>query len=503
MIDPQEEEEKQIETLIWKARFDPVWFVKEFLNVDPEQWQIELLEAIADCVRSKYGHPTVINHDAKNKITVRAGQGPGKTFGASLVAHWFGFCFRCKIPCTAPKERQLLTRLWPEFRKIARMAKPEYKAILDIQASKVVWFNDIDWMMIAETANTPENLAGYHDDYMIFICEESSGISEEMFPVVEGAVSTGKIVIVLLIGNPTQLSGTFYQSHCVNKVSKHYFQIHVSLDKSKRISRDWVKEMVDKYGEHSPVVQVRCYGEFPKASANQLLSLEWLTNSQYIEDETDGSIPKIRISVDVADGGEDDSVVTVAKHYQTFTQFLKQYVFNFEASVSIPKLVDAVYLIYTSIKEAEVFNSDMDVVVDSIGVGAGVAGGLLLNNVPVIRYKGGAASDDVKEWRNKRVQSYFTFKEQLRQGKIRYSSEFTTDFDDYNAQCCSILTKLDGERVDDLETKKEMLARGVKSPDKADSSAMQFATDEPEYISSGVISDSFGQMISSEYESYV
>ncbi len=54
-----------------------------------------------------------------------------------------------------------------------------------------------------------------------------------------------------------------------------------------------------------------------------------------------------------------------------------------------------------------------------------------------------------------------------------------TDWDDLDAQCCSIETDPGAERVDDLVTKAAMRRKGIKSPDMAESFFMQFATKAP------------------------
>lgn len=465
---------------IERSRTDPVWFANNILKIDLDPWQEELLESLGDVWRYRNDLPTKYNHEGRNKITVRAMHGPGKTFGAALAAHWFGFCFRGKIPCTAPKERQLLTRLWPEFRKIRRMAPPEYRMLMDVQTSRVTWCGDPDWMMIAETASTPENLAGYHDEYLLFICEEASGIPEEMFPVIQGALSVGRMVAMVMIGNPTTNVGTFYQSHMTQNVAKHYYQMHVSLDKTNRPGlKEWVKEMEEQYGKDSPVVAVRCYGNFAELDENQLLSLTWIVRATDKADpfkEIEHS-PKIRVTADVADGGQDSTVITVAKHYQQHVHVLLQREFNFPPAESpimaADKCIELFYLYGGRIEAGD------DMVIDALGVGAGTAGYLIKEGHNVVEYRGGESSDDKTKWRNRRTQSYMSLRNAFRDMSITFDERAIDSFDHFAAQLCSIRTRPGIERVEDLETRQSMKDRGIKSPDRADSLAMQYATQYP------------------------
>jgi len=464
-------------------RVNPVWFAENVLNLVGDKyyldaWQRELLDAVADVYRKQIGQRTKHNIDGKSMITVRAMHGPGKTFTVATIMHWFNAAFRGRIICTAPKEKQLITRLWPAFRKIAVRAGKQYAAPIKVDSTKITWYGDEDWCALAETASQPENLAGYHDDYMLFIVDEASGVTEQMFPVIEGAVSTGTLVILLLIGNPTKNQGTFHASHMIPKVAKNYFQVHVDLDKTTRVSKEWVQRMEDKYGRGSPVVKVRCYGEFADSDEAQLIPYQWLVDALGREGVGAGQIPRLRIAVDVADGGDNFSVFTAALIYGDDSVYvMEQRKRSFPASES-PILAAQEAIAMFRQYDGNPANGD-DLVVDSLGVGAGTAGYLLERGMPVITYKGGDSSDNVKKWKNRRTQSYISMRDAHREGRIAYAEDFTDDWDDFTAQMCSVRTEPGGERVEELETKKALMARGVESPDCADSAAMLFATQPP------------------------
>lgn len=479
----------EIETLE-RIRTEPVWFAEEALNLTGDRyyldtWQKELMDAIADVYRHKRGIATKLNHDGKSMFTVRAMHGPGKTFTIAAVMHWFNCAFKGRIICTAPKEKQLATRLWPAFRKIAVRAGRHYAEPLKIDSTKITWFGDEDWCAIAETASQPENLAGYHDDYMLFVVDEASGVNEQMYPVIEGAISTGIIVILILIGNPTKNQGTFHASHCIPKVAKNYYQIHVDLDKTTRVSKEWVKRMEDKYGRNSPVVKVRCYGEFADSDEAQLIPYAWLTEALGREDIDDGSMSRLRVAVDVADGGANFTVVTVARIYGgRRIHVLKQRMFSFPSSES-PILAGMAARDMFKLYGGNPAKGD-DIVADSLGVGAGTSGWLMTQGLPVVTYKGGEASDDPKQWRNRRTQSYIVLRDLHREKEISYAENFLEevegiegDWDDFTAQMCAVRTIPGSERVEELETKMAMMARGIASPDRADGIAMLCATQAP------------------------
>lgn len=492
-----------------RATFDPIWFAEEILQLkalpgektldeDPndswelDQWTKNLLEIVCDVARKEYGVPTKINHEGLNQISVRSMHGPGKTFGLATVMHWFGFCFKGKIPCTAPKIAQLRSRLWPEFRKIRNRAIPGYKTLTKTQGQSIFWKGedgnwDTDHWAFMETASAPENLAGLHDKFMLICVDEASGVHESLWPVIESAISTGKVVILLIISNPTKTTGTFADSHIKPLVSQDWYTMHIRLEDTKRVSREWVKRMENKYGKGSPVVQVRCYGEFADDDENQLISLSWIQSAIDKEFIPDGSIPRQRISVDVADGGSNFTVITHAVHYESFILFHRQTQHSFPGGKSVGMVVNEVIRQYNKYGMSSL-NGD-DIVVDSLGVGAGVCSGLIeaTNNdgtrFSVIRYMGGTKSDNTLLYRNRRVQSYMVCRDYHQNEKVIYDDNFVRDqyeWDDVLGQLCSVRRKVGQERVEDLLTKEEMRLLGIASPDRADSIAMQFATQYPE-----------------------
>lgn len=83
-------------------RKNPVLFCKEMLNFTPDEWQAEVLMDIASDPR----------------VSVRSGQGVGKTGVEAAIALWFLSCFPFpKVVCTAPTRQQLHDVLWAEISK--------------------------------------------------------------------------------------------------------------------------------------------------------------------------------------------------------------------------------------------------------------------------------------------------------------------------------------------------------------------------------------------------
>lgn len=472
---------------------EPEWFFSEILQEVPDPWQIAGIEAIADVHRILRGEPTVINHEGLNRISITSCHGPGKTHWLAQIMHWWNWCFYGLVVCTAPKEGQLKTRLWPRYRKILRGSIREYSRLIRVTSLTISvadlidgkFMFDDDWGCVAETAADPENMAGYHDTPQLILVDEASAKRlDPMFPVLEGTLTTPGSCLAQ-IGNPTRSQGEFYDAHNKSSVKKLFFDMHIvpnirkkeltplscstNIFGSDRVDENWLNTMEIKYGKDSPVVKVRAYGLFADMDDNQLIALAWLEDAKDIVEVSDGSLPRTKVSVDVADGGMDFSCITVAKEYDSFTQMVVQHKYNFppsEAPILTAKKAIELFDYYDGDKGSDVL------VVDSIGVGAGTAGYIMEKGYRVKPHKGGSTVGvNTKKYRNQRTMAYCSYRDAHRDSKVRYSPGFCDDWDEYVAQVCSIKTA-GTERVDDIETKKSLIDRGVKSPDRADSGSM-------------------------------
>lgn len=481
-----------------KARKKPEWFVRSVLrNKKSDPWQIELIEAVFDVKRKQLGLPTVVNHQGLNRFSIVSCHGTGKTTAVAMLMHAFEFTRRAKIIVTAPKQEQVTTRVWPAFRGLLANSIDAYKDLVNPTATRICWAGNENWCALVETANSPENMAGHHPSVdvpeLMFIVEEASGVKDEMFPPMEGALTTEGAILVM-ISNPTKCEGEFWRSHCKPGTMEQYYKLHISPENSSFVSPAWVKSMISKYGRTSPVVKIRCLGEFADVSPNQLIPIAWIDDAKKPVPEGDGSFPRLRVSVDVADGGTDETVITAALHYDSFVVVLAQERHSFEAAVAPLKSA------YAAIDMAKRYGYNAargdDFVVDALGCGSGCAGRLIELGYPTVIYKGGEASDDSEQWRNRRTQSHICMRDAFRDKTVVLSEtmyEDPADWEDLEGQMASIRTRPGTERHEELVTKEQMKKEGLKSPDMAESLAMQWATQTPT-IGSG----SDGEFLSSE-----
>lgn len=473
-----------------KAFADPAWFYDEVLGQRGKNvikpWQLRGVQAILDVERKARGLPTVHNHEGKPRITIRSCHGTGKTHFLALVLHIWNFLHYGLVAATAPKQEQLKTRLWPRYRAVLRRAAPWYKELVQASNLKIEIARDPDWGVVAETASDPENLAGYHETPQLFVVDEASAKRlDPMYQTVEGALTTPGSVVVE-IGNPTRGQGEFYDHHNKPNTAPLYYRMHIKQeDAPDLVSQEWIDAMVQKYGADSPIVKVRCYGEFVEAEANQLIPYGWLVEAKDNEFVEDGSIPRVVVSVDVGAGGEDFTVVEGSKFYATRVHKIRQEKFSFDARESSKQTALAAVDMFERLGgHKDSTNGDV-IYIDMMGPGNGAFNYLVEWEYPVVGYAGGASSDNNKLWRNRRVQSYWAFHDDLMAGRVFYSDTFVDtqeDWDEYCDQVCAIRSRPGDERIEDLEPKEMLVKRTGKSPDRADATAISYSTELPDIV---------------------
>lgn len=264
-------------------------YVKEVIGATPDENQGPVLESLA----------------ALPRTSVRSGHGVGKSAIESWGVKWFMYSRPFpKVPCTAPTQHQLHDILWAELNKWNRQAA---------DASLFEWTDKRfyhkahreEWFAVPRTATSPDALQGFHADHVLYIIDEASGVADKIFEPVLGALSTEGAKL-LACGNPTQLTGWFFDSH--NSKRDMYSVFHIDGRSSIRVDPEYVAMIIAMYGEDSDVFRVRVAGEFPKSMPDSYIPMEWVERAS-----RKTLIPflprRIDIGVDVARFGDDQSVI--------------------------------------------------------------------------------------------------------------------------------------------------------------------------------------------------
>lgn len=438
----------------------PVAFCEDILHFDPDEWQEDVLNDLAEFP----------------KVSVRSGQGVGKTALEAGAILWFLTCRPyAKVIATAPTMKQLYDVLWAEVAKWLNNSL--IKDLLKWTKTKVYMVGDSErWFATARTATKPENMQGFHEDHMLIVVDEASGVSDQIMEAILGTLS-GFDNKLLMCGNPNNIEGVFYDSH---NSDRDKYRVHkVSSYDSKRTNKENIQMIIDKYGDNSDVARVRIYGEFPKGALDSFISLEIVEFAKDIKIPINklNHLKVAHIGVDVARFGDDSTIIfpRIGAKGLKFEKYSKQD--TMQTTGRVLKAAKQMMVNYPNVKK-------VIIKVDDTGVGGGVTDRLKevvsdeklpYEVVPV--NNGESSSDDY--YANKGTQIWGDIKELLEQNISNSVNglEPAIELPD-NANLIKELStrkfKMTSNGKIRLESKEDMKKRNVGSPDIADALALAF-----------------------------
>ena len=106
---------------------------------------------------------------------------------------------------TAPTFRQVRHILWKEVHRRYRNAKYDLGGkLLDTRLE----MPERDSFAMGLSADSPDEFQGFHSANMLIVVDEAEGVAEPIYEAIE-ALMTSENCRLLLIGNPTTVTGSF------------------------------------------------------------------------------------------------------------------------------------------------------------------------------------------------------------------------------------------------------------------------------------------------------
>jgi phage terminase large subunit len=432
------------ESVKWFAKH-PHEFVTKIIKAEPTWQQKQVLDIIPEAI---------IN---RKPVAVKSGHGTGKTALQSWIIIWWMTCFPfSKIPCTAPTQRQLYTVLWSELAKWWKQSS--VSELFEWQ--KTTFINKqypAEWFSVALTSNKPDAMQGFHAKHLLFLLEEASGVPEDVMAVVKGT-QTQQDALIMMFGNPTQISGFFHDAF--NSKREFFYTFTFNSEESPIVDKSYCKGIEDESGRDSDLYRVRVLGEFPKAEPDTLIPLDRCEKASARDLEIPGrhAWEDVEIGVDVARYGDGETAIysRIGNVIQEEAIFNKR-----DLMYVVGKIVD----VYSNYKGKRVVIN-----IDDSGMGGGVTDRLKelaeqhTINATVVGVNNGSKPKE-ERYLNKGCEMWFFMKEWLQEGKIpndnKLIAQLTTRKYGINSS---------GKHV--IETKEHMRDRGIKSPDRADGAVL-------------------------------
>jgi len=439
-------EDNKIETLkksILHYADNPNDYFIDVLKAIPEPEQKVVLDALPQAIKEKKG------------ISVKSGHGVGKTMCQAGIIKWFIDTRPFpKIIATAGSQKQLKDVLWPELHK---WHKKSITADL-CEWTQTQFYNKIHketWFASARTSNNPDNMAGIHADHVLFVIDEASAVDDKVMEVIEGSQTQDGSLIVMF-GNPTQISGGFFDAF--NSKRKFFLTFTFNSENSRLVSKEWCEKQAAKYGKDSDFYRVRVLGKFPKSDPDTLIPID-MVELAAIRDIIPLKLNEyeiIEIGVDVARFGDDETTI-----YSRIGNIIK------EEKILRKKdnmwIAGEVKMIAESMPWKHII-----VNVDVVGVGSGVVdrlvelkflGEIKCKSIEIVGVNNGEKAKDPL-YVNVGTEMWWKMKGLIKDIQIPNDNDLI-------AQLSGRKYKMLSKQVA-IEPKADMKKRGLQSPDRAD-----------------------------------
>lgn len=409
-----------------------------------------------------------VNGLGPKRVSIASGHGTGKTTTTAWLLEWFLFAFKeALVPCTAPTSTQMHDVLWKECMKWIQKMPTGLADLYDWTSSYIrIKEHPETWFARARTASKdkPEALAGLHAPYMMFTIDEASGVPEEVFNTAEGSLTEDN-AFVLMISNPTRLTGHFYDSHHRDK--ENWQNITLNSEESPIVDAEYKQRIEDKHGKDSDEYRIRVQGKFPREDSVDKKGYVQLIPRKIINvvrDSLQFAGPK-RLGIDPAGSGQNKTEWVIRDGFQA--KIVMSQEVSDEKGIAL--------ITHGIVNEYDVPKDE--IYIDAFGTGAKVLPHLYRIGVEAHAINVGDKMKDVEhfnpdefemEFLNLRAYAYWKTYLWLASG-----GRLVGDIKDWE-QLLTVRSRRNLQGMLQIMPKQEMRKEGLPSPDKADALMLTF-----------------------------
>jgi len=426
------------------------WGHGELAGYEPDDWQREILQSIGDRFADD---PEAVIQEAR-----ASGHGIGKSACVAWIILW-AMSTRPHLAgvITANTQSQLKSKTWRELSVWHKRAINGHW----FQWTATRFFNKNHpdtWGVdaIPWTEHNSEAFAGLHSRYVLVIFDEASAIADKIWEVTEGAMTTPR-AMWFAFGNPTRNTGRFRE--CFGKYKHRWGTQQIDSRDCAMTNKSKIQEWLEDHGEDSDFFRVRVRGEFPRFGTNQLISSEDVFDARVGEVALDEHVHfRIVIGVDVARFGQDETVICIRQGRKVLDMRTYRGLNNIQVGARV-------------VEAYRDYGASAAILIDGVGLGAGVVDYLQTAGYPAIEVNAGAKANDDKRYYNKRAEMWHQMAKWLERG---------ADIPDDSILCDQLVAleyeydlkeRIKLERKEDLKDRLPQLG----SPDRAEALALTFA----------------------------
>lgn len=431
---------------------DPVGWIRDRLGEDLWSKQREIADSVV----------------ANAYTAVPSCHAAGKSYLASrLVAWWVdvhppGTAIAVTTASTA---HQVNAVLWDEIKRAHEHGDLPGKITGGTGTAIPEWTVDGRRVAFGRKPDNPGAFQGIHRPYVLVIIDEAGEI-EDRYIDTTSTIATGPDDRTLAIGNPVDSASRFARM-CQPGSIWNRIQIPAwdtpkftgeTFDGGTLIDPSFVDRMRTEWGEDSWMFQARIHAEFPD------LGDDLVFPPRLVQKAIDADLAGTEAGgygADIAVHGDDESVVY--RNRGGVLRFVDAWR-GHDTEQSAGRLA--------AILQTHGRVSTVPMYVDAVGVGRGVYDKLRHQNWPVLPFNGGNSPTDREMFGNRRAETFWALRRAMEDGQVDLDPADRVLLD----QLQLMKWRRDVRGRTFIESKDDMRARGVKSPDRADAASMAFVT---------------------------
>lgn len=449
------------------------------VDFDPVQWAenhgIFLWSQQRDLLRAVITHP---------HVAARACHEVGKSFAvAVLILAWIDtYGFDAFVLWSAPTHAQVDTVIGRELRSLA--SRLNLTDILVMESNEIKYRGRQVGYGRSPSDHNEQPFSGLHARRPLVVLDEGGMLKKVLFDSANTVVGNenGRLVT---IGNPDnpiahfkelfdptskwekQKIDAYHSPNFTDELTKDCPQVRQKMAEkgipfSTEVVPDYVREVllhpataeqwITEYGYNSAYVTSKLDADFPASSDDAVYSFETIEKAMADVDKTS----KARcLCVDIGAGGPDETAAyAIRANGDATLEFT-------EAKSDLMALADRIAAWWRA-------HPDTFVVVDANGLGEGVFSRLRQLGVRVRGFYGQTPARDSKTYANARAEAAFETARAMQYDRLRISRHD----DVLRGELPNVLSTMDGKNRFLLMSKKDMAARGIGSPNRADALSM-------------------------------
>lgn len=432
----------------------------EAYPLGPDEWHLDLFASLVNRITANR-QALGLNQDLEAILdSTTSGHGVGKSCCVAWIVLWLCSTRSVKGVVTANTGQQLEGKTWQELKKWHglcitnswfRWTATKFSSLLD----DLCVVECVPW-----SVEKPEAFAGLHNEgkCVLLIMDEASAIEDIIFEVAEGALTDGTAEIFwFLFGNPTRNTGRFRETFPPGRFADLWNTRSVDSRTVRITNKKQIEKWRKTYGDDSDFFRVRVKGEFPRQSTNQFISGDSARNAmdRICEGFTD---EEVVIGCDVARFGSNESVIGIRRGRRV----KKSEIYRYHGLTTVALAAELMAVIEKTIPRPDAVN------IDGAGVGGGVVDIVRSRGYRVNDINGGNKASNEEFYANLRAEMWGLMKEWLDTGDV-------PDDDEIFRQFIGVEYGFDKKNRILLESKEDMIKRGLDSPDITDMISLTFA----------------------------